>query len=121
MTEAQKRAQANYRKKCKKVSFEFWPTEQDLLDHYEKQPQKRTYLKDLIRADMTREGTTIEPCPICQSLPHIVCDRVSDIILFGAKCCNTDCTARAGTLFFPTVHGAVRAWNERIGGENNER
>lgn len=54
MTEAQKRAKENYRKKCKKITIEFCPSEADLLEHLEKQPQKHTYIKDLIREDMKK-------------------------------------------------------------------
>ena len=54
MTEAQKRAKDNYRKKCKKITIEFYPTEADLLEHLEKQPQKQTYIKNLIREDIKK-------------------------------------------------------------------
>ena len=53
-TEAQKRAKANYLKKVKKVTVEFYPTETDLIEHIEKQPKKQTYIKDLIREDMRK-------------------------------------------------------------------
>jgi hypothetical protein len=52
MTEAQKRAKAKYKQKVTRVVVELYPTEQDLLDHVNKQPQKQTYVKGLIRADM---------------------------------------------------------------------
>lgn len=54
ITEAQKKAKATYRKKGKRVSLEFFPPEQDLYDHLEKQPQKATYIKNLIREDMQK-------------------------------------------------------------------
>lgn len=54
MTEAQKRAKDNYRKKCKKITIEFYPTETELIEHIEKQPQKQTYIKDLIRKDINK-------------------------------------------------------------------
>ena len=50
-TEAQKRAKDNYRKKCKKVTIEFYPAEADLIEHLEKQPKKQAYIKELIRKD----------------------------------------------------------------------
>lgn len=54
MTEAQKRAKDKYRKKCKKIVIEFYPTEADLIEHLEKQPKKQTYIKDLIREDIKK-------------------------------------------------------------------
>ena len=54
-TEAQKRAFDNYRKKLKRLTVNFSPAEAELWAQIEKQPQKQTYIKDLIRADMKRE------------------------------------------------------------------
>ena len=53
-TEAQKRAKKKYRKKEKRLSIDFAPTEADLFAHIEKQPRKATYIKNLIRADMEK-------------------------------------------------------------------
>lgn len=53
MTEAQKRARNKYQKKVKKFTLDFCPTEFELLDHINKQPNKQGYIKKLIRADMT--------------------------------------------------------------------
>ena len=54
-TDAQRRAKAKYTAdKVKQVSLAFYPTEADLLAHLAKQPQKQTYLKDLIRKDMDK-------------------------------------------------------------------
>lgn len=120
MTEAQKRAQANYRKKCKKVTIDFFPTEEDIYAYYDSQPQKRTWLKNLIREDMMKNGTSageILPCPVCKTLPRIVCSRDSETVMFGVECQTEGCTAKAGTLFFPSIHDAAKAWNERITGE----
>ena len=54
---AQKKAIKKYKTKVKKIAVEFSPAETDLLDHINKQPKKQTYIKNLIRADMGREGT----------------------------------------------------------------
>ena len=54
MTEAQKRAKAKYQTKVKRISVDFYPTEQELFEHIEKQPQKQTYIKDLVRKDMQK-------------------------------------------------------------------
>lgn len=56
MTENQKRAKRVYRKKSvKQINLEFYPTEKNLIEHLEKQPQKITYIKNLIRKDIERE------------------------------------------------------------------
>lgn len=54
MTEAQKRAKAKYQSKVKRITVDFYPTEQELWEHIEKQPQKQTYIKDLVRKDMNK-------------------------------------------------------------------
>lgn len=54
MTEAQKRAKAKYKQKVTRLNLEFYPTEQDLLDHINNQTKKQTYIKDLIRSDMNK-------------------------------------------------------------------
>ena len=54
LTEAQKRAKEKYRQKGKQISVQFYLTEQDLINHIEKQPQKVTYIKNLIREDMKK-------------------------------------------------------------------
>lgn len=54
-SEAQLRAVAKYKEKTKKMTLDFAPTEMDLWEHIEKQPTKKaTYIKNLIRADMTK-------------------------------------------------------------------
>ena len=55
-TEAQKRAKKNYLKKGKRIVLDLYPSEQDLIDHIEKQSKKQTYIKDLIRKDMENKG-----------------------------------------------------------------
>lgn len=54
MTEAQRRAQNKYRKKMVRLTLDFCPTEMELVEQINKQPAKQTYIKDLIRADITR-------------------------------------------------------------------
>lgn len=53
-SEAQKRAVKEYRKKTKKLQLEFSPTETDLWEHVQQQPNKQGYIKDLIRKDMEK-------------------------------------------------------------------
>jgi hypothetical protein len=56
MTEAQRKAKNKYRAKGKRLTIEFYPTESDLIEQIEKQPQKQTYIKNLIRADIKNKG-----------------------------------------------------------------
>lgn len=54
-SEAQLRAVAKYKEKVKKMSLDFAPTEMDLWEHIQAQDiPKQTYIKNLIRADMTK-------------------------------------------------------------------
>ncbi len=55
VSEAQKMANKNYRKKSKFITLEFHESELDLYDFVCRQGAKRTYLKDLIRADMQKK------------------------------------------------------------------
>ena len=53
LTEAQKRAQAKYKKsKVTQIGLSFYPSESDLLEHLREQPNKAGYIKELIRKDM---------------------------------------------------------------------
>ncbi len=52
MNDSVKNAKRRYRAKCKRLVIEFYPTEAALLEQVEKQAQKQTYIKDLIRKDM---------------------------------------------------------------------
>lgn len=54
MTEAQKKAKKKYRDKGKRLTLDFYPTESDLWEHIQAQPNKQGYIKSLIRADMER-------------------------------------------------------------------
>jgi hypothetical protein len=51
LTDAQKKAKAKYKKKIKRITIEFYPTEIDLWEHLQKQDAKQTYIKELIRKD----------------------------------------------------------------------
>ena len=55
MTEAEKKAKKKYLGKGKRLTVDFYPTEADLIAQIEKQPQKQTYIKNLIRKDMEKE------------------------------------------------------------------
>lgn len=55
MTDAERKAKYKYRAKGKRLTIDFYQTELDLYEHIEKQPQKATYIKDLIRADMKKD------------------------------------------------------------------
>ena len=54
MTEAEKKAKRKYLSKGKRITIDFYPSEKDLIDQVEKQPQKQTYIKNLIREDMKK-------------------------------------------------------------------
>lgn len=53
-SEAQLRAVKEYKKKVKRLTLDFCPTESDLYEHICSQLKKQTYIKDLIRADMEK-------------------------------------------------------------------
>lgn len=52
MSDSRKKAVAKYRKKCRQFVMTFYPSETELLEHFEGQENKTKYLKDLIRNDM---------------------------------------------------------------------
>ena len=56
MSEAQKKAKKKYRDKGKRLTVDFYPSEADLIEQIEKQPNKQGYIKGLIRADMEGKG-----------------------------------------------------------------
>ena len=57
-SEAQKKANANYRKKnMKNVSVSFFPADRDIFEHMEKQGGRGSYIKRLIREDMERANS----------------------------------------------------------------
>ena len=51
-SEAQKKANKNYRKKMNRITIDFSPAEAELWEHIQKQAKKQTYIKDLLRADI---------------------------------------------------------------------
>jgi uncharacterized protein (DUF169 family) len=53
-SEAQKKAVKKYKQKLKRITVDFYPTEDELWEHINKQDKKQTYIKDLIRADMEK-------------------------------------------------------------------
>lgn len=53
-TEAQRRATQKYKQKLKRITVDFYPTEETEWEHLQKQDKKQTYIKDLIRADMEK-------------------------------------------------------------------
>lgn len=53
-SEAQLRANRNYKKKLNRTYIEFYPAEDDLWNHLQSQESKQSYLKNLIRADMEK-------------------------------------------------------------------
>jgi hypothetical protein len=53
LTEAQKRAQENYRKKSvKQAIVKFYPAERELWEWLQAQENRAGYIKELIRGDM---------------------------------------------------------------------
>lgn len=56
-SDAQKRASAKYRQtKVKQVNIKFFPSEQYLFDHMDKQGGRGSYIKRLIKEDYEREN-----------------------------------------------------------------
>lgn len=53
-SEAQRKAVKKYKEKVKRMTLEFHPSELELYEHIQKQSKKQTYVKDLIRKDMTK-------------------------------------------------------------------
>ena len=51
-----RKARANYRKKVTELRIELYPTDEDIKQHLEKlEEPKATYIKRLIREDITKE------------------------------------------------------------------
>lgn len=67
MTEAEKKAKRKYLSKGKRLTIDFYPSEADLIAHIEKQPQKQTYIKNLIRKDIKEN----EQCTSCTTKSFI--------------------------------------------------
>jgi hypothetical protein len=53
-TEAQRNAIKNYKKKLNRITIDFSPAEAALWKHLQNQEKKQTYIKDLIRKDMSK-------------------------------------------------------------------
>ena len=54
-TDAQKRANAKYRKeKMKQIVISFSPNEMELYDHIKAQPNMSGYIKQLVQTDMDK-------------------------------------------------------------------
>ena len=53
-SEAQRKAVQSYKKKVKRITIDFYPSETDIWDHIQSQEKKQTYIKDLIRKDMKK-------------------------------------------------------------------
>lgn len=53
-SEAQKKAVKKYKEKVKRLTVDFYPTEEDLFEWLNKQSPKQGYIKALIRADMEK-------------------------------------------------------------------
>ena len=53
-SEAQKKALEKYKAKVKRLTVDFPPSDMELYEHIQKQPNKQGYIKDLIRKDMEK-------------------------------------------------------------------
>lgn len=54
-TEAMKKAKKKYHEKRNRITLDFYPSEEELFNHIQSQPNKQGYIKNLIRADMKKE------------------------------------------------------------------
>ena len=57
MKDSQRNAKKKYLAKGKRMTIDFYPSEADLIAQIEKQPQKQTYIKNLIRQDIEKDKT----------------------------------------------------------------
>lgn len=58
-TDAAREAKRKYKKeKVSRLTLEFSPKDQDLLNHINSQAKKQTYIKSLIRADLDKCAKT---------------------------------------------------------------
>lgn len=53
-SEAQLNAVKKYKQKVKRITIDFHPTEEDLWEHIQNQPNKQGYIKKLIREDIEK-------------------------------------------------------------------
>ena len=55
LTEAQKRAKAKYKSQTvKKILLEFYPSDIELYEKVQEQPNKQGYIKELIKKDLNK-------------------------------------------------------------------
>ena len=54
-SDAHLRAVQKYKQKVKRITLDFHPTEAEMWEHIQNQPNKQGYIKALIRADMNRK------------------------------------------------------------------
>lgn len=54
-SEAQKKALEKYKAKVKRFTVDFPPSDSELWEQLNRQPNKQGYIKDLIRADMEKQ------------------------------------------------------------------
>ena len=85
-SEAQKRANKNYRKKLNRLTLDFSPAEQEMWEHIQSQPKKQTYIKDLISADI--KAVRCKDCKYCNpfgecSHPALCSDDSQSFIQVG--------------------------------------
>jgi hypothetical protein len=53
-SQSQRRAVERYKQKVKRITVDFYPTEEAEWEHIQSQPNKQGYIKSLIRADMEK-------------------------------------------------------------------
>ena len=89
MTEAEKKAKKKYRDKGKRLTIDFYPSEADLIEQVEKQPNKQGYIKALIRADKDKQkgrwAFIGENCCVCS-----VCNKSSIVDYYFCPECGSE-------------------------------
>ena len=65
MSEAQKKALDKYKANVKRLTVDFPPTDAELWEHIQKQPNKQGYIKSLIRSDMESTEIIDGECTKC--------------------------------------------------------
>jgi hypothetical protein len=60
VSQSQKDAVKKYKKKVNRFSIEFYPTDNELWDWLNEQPNKQGYIKSLILADLVKSQEEIE-------------------------------------------------------------
>lgn len=54
-SEAQRKAVQSYKKKVKRITIDFYPSDTDIWDHIQSQEKKQTYIKNLMREDIKKD------------------------------------------------------------------